>query len=270
MAKQMTGVDYGLAGLTSGSQASSTKNSARWHNIDQLALSLYPWLRDNVVYFEDDFLGVLNGDYWTVSSDTGGTNFAWAAGAGGIVSGTAHTDANDGVGIRFNKASFSGDKNAGMEIVWSVELVSTTSRLDMGFTDAITDCKDNIINDIDTPTTTNGAGDCAIFAIDTSQTLITAALVGTDSGGATTKTVLSPTFSPTAGVTNRYKTRIQLYGNNAWCGVWNSSGALLGSAYLSDAIEGGTAIFPFFTYTTVSGAAREAQIDVVRIWQDRG
>jgi hypothetical protein len=266
MARVPTAKEYGLSTYPSG-----TRQATKLHNADEIALALFPTMRQNVFYWEDDFGGVLDTtSHWTVSTDTTGTDFAWSAGQNGFIKGTTHTDSGDGTGIRYKNAILSGDKNAGCEFRFSIDTVGTTVRIDMGLTDAITDVKDSIINDIDTPTTTNGAGDCAILAIDTSQTLKTFALVGTNSGAGTTKTTLSPTFSPTASLTTWYVARIQLVGNNAWGFIWDANGVSQGSAYLASALEGGTALFPYFNVTTVTTAAKNAQLDYVKIWQDRG
>ena len=265
MARVPTAKEYGLSTYPSG-----TRQATKLHNVDELALALYPTLRQNVFYFEDDFAGTLNTNFWTTTEDTSGTAFRWVAGQNGLIQATTHTDSGDGVGLRYNNATFSGDKNAGMEVIWSVDVVGTTLMLEMGFSSVITTLPNSCLNDIDTPSVTNGMADGAIFGLDTSQTLVTAALVGIRSGGGSTqKTVLSPVFSPTAGLTTFYTTRIQLVGNHAYCYVWDANGVLKGSAYLASAIEGGTAIIPYVNVTTVTTAAKNMNIDVIRLWQDR-
>lgn len=267
MARLITATDYGLQ-----QYIKSTKGLRRVHDYAALGGMLFPSLRQNVFYFEDDFSGTLNGDYWTSSVDTTGTDYAWAAGQNGLLKGITHTDSGDGAGLRFKNAVFSGDLNAGMEVRMKIDNV-TAVVYDLGFADALTDVKDTGLGDIDTPTTANGIGDCAIVGLDTSQTLKKAALVGTNSGAGTTKSLLylrETTTGWAATADTFFTVRVQLQGNNAWAMVFDENqNIVVEPTYLASALEGGTAVFPYLTASTLTTAAKNVYVDYATVWQDR-
>ena len=140
-----------------------------------------------------------------------------------------------------------------------------------------TAASNSAINDIDTPTITNGAADVALVGMDTSQTLITMAFItdGSTSNMNTTKTNLG-TRTPTNAT---YMTvRVQLAGpaatNAASCWVLDENGAIVENAShgaaLASQIEGATLIHPrFFIEPVTTPAARTVDIDYWRVWQNR-
>src|SRR3990167_3205798 len=177
-------------------------------------------------FFLDDFEGVtLDDKKWTVAGDDGTTSFViHAAGstiAGSILKGDTSTDDNEGISI-YGHATLSGDKNAGMAVRWRSSVVDATY-MEMGLTDPLSDYTLPAINDIDTPSITNGAVTVAVLARDASQTLTTAALVMDGDGTYVTTKVNVGTWAPTAN--NWYTTIVQLQGDTAMLWVYDTNTA---------------------------------------------
>ncbi|MBK7330666.1 MAG: hypothetical protein IPI85_16785 [Dehalococcoidia bacterium] len=147
----------------------------------------------------DDFEGdTLNTFLWAVDGDTGPTSFAIpAAGstvAASIIRGDTSTDDNEGISI-YGHATLCGDKNAGMAVRWRSSVVALTYQ-ELGFTDPLSDYTLPAINDIDTPTITNGALTVAVQARDASQTLTSMALILDGDATYATSKVNHGTFTP--------------------------------------------------------------------------
>ena len=235
--------------------------------------AMYPWLRSNVVYVEDDFIeDTISSTRWNLAADATATTFAWSSGAGGRIAGATGTTDNGYHAIN-GDVIWSGDKNAGMAIRFQISAV-TAFTFELGFTDALTSEVLPAVTDVDTPATGNGATDVAVIHLDTDQTLQTAAFVAESTGSAyAAQKVNLGTWTPTAA--KWYTAIVQLSGDNAFCAVYNTDVA--GSPVLqantakglSLALEGGTLVRPHFLIGTRSTADKATLIDFIRVWQDR-
>lgn len=209
---------------------------------------------------------------FNVSKDTNATNFAVLAGPGGTLRGVAATTNGEGCGV-LGTAVLAGNQNVGMEVRMRLSYV-TNMQWEIGFTNAsITDVKDPIINNLDTPTIANGSTDACFVAVNTGATLQTAALVGrTSAAGTTTKQNIG-TWAPT--VNQYFVVRIQLYAGTdcaAIATIWDGNGSdplLIGQFGLAVAIAGATAIMPYINVTRVATSNINADVDYLSYWQDR-
>jgi hypothetical protein len=274
MARNINGSDYG--------RFSNTGPSARANNFDRIAApralmaALYPYMYQDTVFVFDDFTGDTFDTFkWAMDGDTGTTNFAPLAEgstvANGVIAGATSTDDNEAVSIR-GMAVWQGDKNCGMEIRWRVVTHPADEVFfEMGFTDPLTDYTLPAINDIDTPTITNGAVTVAVLAMDPDQTLKTAAFVTDGDATYATAKVNVGTFTPTAA--NWYTTRIQLIGDTGICSVFDSNTpsarSLISEVSAVTKIEGGTLVQPWAIFGNRGTTGFAPQIDYIAVWQDR-
>lgn len=231
--------------------------------------AMYPWLRSNVVYMEDDFLDdTISSVAHNLSADATATTFVWAAAASGTVQGSTGTTDN-GYHALNGDVIWLGDKNCGMEARFKLDVVTGFS-IEVGFTDALTDETLPAVTDVDTPATGNGATDVAVIHIDTDQTLATAAFVSESTGSTyAAQKVNLGTWVPTAAVYYTY--RVQLAGDNAYCAIFDANGNLVPSTNksLSLALEGGTLVRPHILIGTRNTTAKVTDLDLIRVWQDR-
>lgn len=267
MARLKGGADYGNFKDPSG------RGQIERFSPEGVFMALYPWLRDGVVYIEDDFLeDTISGTKWNLAVD-GGTTFAWSVGKNGIIRGATGAADNDAMAIN-GDITWYGDNNCGMEARWLAPAAVVNFSWELGWTDALDDETLPAVTDIDTPATGNGAVDTAVLHMDTDQTLQTTALVSesTTTGFAAQK-VLVGTFKPT--LSTWYKMRVQLNGNNVFCKIYDDTvpaqpvlvpGSEVG---LQSAIEGGTAVRPHLYFRTRTTETRQIDIDYIRCWQDR-
>lgn len=238
-----------------------------------LAQFLYPFAFRNVVFAFDDFLGpALNTHLWTAANSANGTAFDPPATqlASGVARGVSGAFASDTITLR-SDAIWLGDQNCGMELKWKIDNI-TSLQMEIGFNDPLTTETSTAINDIDTPTITNGAVDVALVGMDTGQTLTTLAFItdGSTANMNTTKTNLG-TRSPTNA---QYQhVRVQLSGDTAKCLVLDNNQALQESAQhgdvLASRIEGGTLVAARICYESLTTSARTVDVDWWAIWQDR-
>lgn len=224
-------------------------------------------------FFFDDFEGdTINLDNWTVDGDSGTTSFAIAAtntvARSTIVANTASDD-NEFVTI-YGHCNWSGDKNCGAAIRWMLPDVTDVA-FEFGFSDPLSDYTLPAINDIDTPTITNGAINVAVVAFDTDQTLTTCALV-TD-GDSTYATQKANLFTPV--INTWYTTIIQIDGDDVFTVTYNTdtpSAPVLVSASdksIVSAFEGGTLAEFRFTCGNRTTDGLLPEIDFIALWQER-
>jgi hypothetical protein len=267
MARPLNSADYGA----------KTK-AAHPRGIEQFSpegvfAALHPWLREGVVYIEDDFIeDTISSTRWNLSADGTATTYAWSSGLGGRLAGATGTTDNGYHAIN-GDVIWSGDKNAGCEIRWQVDVVTGFS-FEFGFTDALADETLPAVTDVDTPATGNGATDVAVIHLDTDQTLTTAAFVSESTGSTfACQKVNIGTFTPTAA--KWYRMRVQLNGNNASYKIWYDEDAqnpyliASGEGSLTSALEGGTLVRPHFLIGTRNTTDKASLIDYIRVWQDR-
>ena len=259
---------------TSGSIFDSRALANKIHNPDFLSLYLSRLSFGDKRFLFDDFEGdTINLDNWIVNGDSGTTVFAMTAtntlGESSITADTS-TDDNEFITI-YGHCNWLGDKNAGMAIRWQTDTIALTC-FEYGWCDPLTDYTLPAINDIDTPTITNGAVTLAVLAFDAAQTLATAALV-MDGDGTYATTSVDTGWLPT--INKWYTTIIQLAGDSVWTATWDTNDAanpvLQAGTVISrtGVVEGGTLVEPRFTFGNRTSNDATPRIDFIACWQDR-
>jgi hypothetical protein len=250
-----------------------------------LAQFLYPATWRDVVFVFDDFIGGSNQEpaaadwnegFW-LAEGTNGTEFAPAGTqlTNGVCQGVTENVAGDEQTIR-TQLLWTGDQDCGCEVRWKIDN-NTSIQYEIGFTDALSASSASAINDIDTPTVTNGAADVALVGQDTGQTLATAAFItdGSTTNMNTTKTNLG-TRTPTNAIYITY--RIQLTAvssavavSNAY--VMDANGTITEEAghggTLASQIKGSILLQQWNYFEPLTTSARTIDIDYIGIWQDR-
>jgi len=259
---------------TSGSIFDSRNLASRIHNPDFLSLYLSQLSFADKRFYKDDFEGdALNGDLWVTTGDTGTTVFAMQAtnvSGESIIQADSATDDNEFVSF-YGHCNLSGDKNAGMAIRWRTDTIALTC-FEFGFSDPLSDYTLPAINDIDTPSITNGAITVAVLAFDAAQTLDTFALV-MDGNTTYATTSVDTGWLPT--VDQWYTTIIQLQGDSVWTATWNTNDAAnpvlqLGTNISrAGVVEGGTLVEPRFTFGNRTSNDVTVDLDFVACWSDR-
>ena len=248
-----------------------------------LAKFLFPVQWRDTVFVFDDFTGAaLNTHLWTAAKiASNGTDFDPPATqlVNGVCQGVTGAVAGDHVNLR-SDAVWLGDNNAGLEIRWKID-DNTSVQWEMGFTDPLTGytaTASSIINDIDTPTITNGATDVALVGQDTGQTLTTMAFItdGSTTNMNTTKTNLG-TRTPTNAT--YMVVRVQLAQTASAVAaahgyVLDENDAILeeaqhGSA-LANQIKGNVLLESRIYWEALTTSARTVDLDYIAIWADRG
>lgn len=242
---------------------------------------LYPFAWRDVVFIFDDFLGggdieinVTNFDegLWVSDTSANGTEFEVPSTglSGGTAQGVTGAFADDTVEI-WGDNIWLGDNRAGLELRYQVNNIDNI-QWEAGFNDPLSDEKLTAVNNIDTPTITNGAADVALIAQDTGATLKTMAFItdGSTSNMNTTKTDLGTRVA----VNNTYQgIRVQLDGNTSFGFVVDANSAIQESvshgAIIGSQIEGGVLVRPRFLMEALTTSARTINIDYLAVWQDR-
>lgn len=261
MATIPNGYDFGRALIESEMRILKGAGTPRGRNIQSYMNSPFS------AFIKDDFVSdTLNTFLWTVDGDTGTTPFAVpAAGStvqGGTMAGSTATDDNEFISI-YGHAIHSGDRNAGMLCTWEVDVV-TDLCLEIGLCDPLTDYTLPAVNDIDTPSITNGAVTLAMLAMDTDQTLTTATLLmDGDATYATSKVDPATAWSPTAAT--KYTTIVQASGDNVWLAILGPQYQTLVECKGVAAFEGGTLVQPRVTFGNRAAASAKAPI-LYRLW----
>lgn len=268
-----TGADYGrmLAGMTA-----HPLSFNRILNPAVLRGLLYPNAFQGTRFYVDDFEGVtLDAGKWTVAGDTGTTNFVVPAEGStvghSIIKGDTSTDDNEAIAI-YGHANWSGDKNCGMAVRWRSSVIALTFS-EMGFTDPLSDYTLPAINDIDTPTITNGAVTVAVQARDAAQTLTSTALITDGDSTYATAKVNHGTFIPS--INNFYTSIIQLNGDTVESWIYDSNvpgaPALVAGGFASAplVVEGATLLQPWFIFGNRTSNSASVDLDYIAVWQDR-
>ncbi len=250
-----------------------------------LAQYLYPSAWRDVVFFFDDFIGGSNQEPgasdWNesvlIAAGTNGTAFVPASTqlTNGIVQGITNNVAGDEQTLRTDLI-WTGDQNCGMEIRFKVDNV-TSLQHEIGFTDALSGVAASAINNIATPTVTNGFEDGALIGGDTGASTTTLRFI-TD--GSTTNMNTTGTNLGTRAISNAtYITyRVQLSSassavaaSNAY--VLQENKTILESAahggVLASQIKGSILMQLWIYFEPLTTAARTIDIDYLAIWQDR-
>lgn len=266
---------YGTFNMERGGTLFDSRNlAAKIHNPDFLSLFLSRLSFFDKRFLLDDFEGdTINLDNWIVTGDTGTTSFAVQAtntSAESIITADTAGDDNEFVAI-YGHCNWKGDKNCGMAVRWKLDDV-TDIALEFGFSDPLSDYTLPAIDDIDTPTITNGAVTVAVVAMDTDQTLKTAALIlDGDSTYATSKSNLG-TWAPTAS--QWYTTVIQCVGDTVFTATYNTTDPAApvlqaGTNVSASGFEGGTLVEPRFSVGNRTTDGGLPAIDFIAVWQNR-
>lgn len=265
MARVPNAADYGLWLIESGMNPRKRAGGIRNAQLSNMRANGFI----NMIWdeFNSDTLNTFN---WTVDGDTGTTALAVPAAAsaqaGGVLTGTTATDDNEAISI-YGHPIWSGDLNCGMLVTAKFDDVENFF-FETGFTDPLTDYTLPAINDIDTPTITNGGSTVATLTMDTDQTLVTATFITDgDATYATAATAPSTAWSPTADT--YFTAIIQLIGNTAVCAVLDANYNKVFQVS-KIGVEGGTLVQPWFIVG--NRAASEATVPTLRrlaVWGDK-
>ena len=228
----------------------------------------------DVVYDFDDFLNAVDDAeitdrYPAVVTGTDGSIDAVTTG----ISGEATIDVGDGAtsgdneygGWPLGNLQYKGDLNAFVVARIKIGPAIATSKVEFGFTDAITGDA-GAVNVLATPTAT--ADDCAVWVYDTDDTATWQAF-GVKGGGTPLKDENAAIVAP---VTDTYQTLgVFLEGDNAIFKQWNANGDAIGASVgIVNAIEGGTAIAPWlFVQNRATTLDRYVTVDWVAKGQRR-
>lgn len=224
----------------------------------------------NLVVWDDDFLGdTIRGDatspgiYEVVTGVDGAINIL-----ADQPNGIAEIRASDGnganaeyCGVSLPELAFKGDNYCGMAARIAIDAI-TTVKVEVGFTDVTTDA--GFVNSLsgNTFTANNATG----WIIDTNDTSYWQA-VGVKDTSAATK--IEPSISPTAATFEWLIVIIEgdyakFYRLNA------DSGQTYESAWMTNAIEGGTQVSPWLFVQLRTGTIdRNVQLDRLLVWGNR-
>ena len=231
------------------------------------------WMRDlfalnafDITKWEDNFLGdALRGEYSAVSTGGGDASHDKLAGS---LNGESTLDVGDGGTSSDNEygglplgLEWAGDNNAIFCCRLKLSAI-TTVKVEVGFTDALADA--GAVNVLATPSFT--ATDCAVWVFDTDDTA-TWQGVGAKAGTAPTKIEDSDIAAPVAGT---YQTMIvQLQGDAArFIQLDANHGLIYESAWVANAIEGGTKVTPWvFVQNRTGSIDRLVTMDYFNCYQ---
>lgn len=227
---------------------------------------LAPFARQDFIYIEDDFTrDTLDGTMWDLGTDAGSTAFAAGTLVGGTIRGATEAASGDYILVKSAYAGATADKYPGCEIREKRDVVTAT-KWEFGFSDPLTDDTLPALNDIDTPSITNGATDVAAFGQDTAQTLTTPAFYADGTTGAASKVDLATDHTPVAATYERML--VQILGPNLSGAVWNND-FVNGRYTLGQGPDTAIAIRPHFIVGTLAAAAITVDVDYIRYWHER-
>ena len=245
----------------------------------ELARFLYPLAHRSVIYVHDHFIGGNNQEpgasdwnegIWQAGNSANGTAFAPPSTQllGGVCQGVTGAIAEDTAAV-FTALTWAGDNRCGMEVRLKPDDIDNQS-WELGFNNSISDAKEPIIDDIDSPSYDDG-DDLALVGQQTGATLTTMAFV-TD--GSTSNMNATKTDLGTRTMTNAtYMTvRVQLDGNTSFAYLFDENGGLteeaVHGALIGSQIEGGTLLQSRLLWEANTTSAVTIDIDYWDIWQD--
>jgi hypothetical protein len=225
---------------------------------------LLPFARQDFIYIEDDFgSDTLNGVLWDLGTDAGSTAFAAGALENGTIRGATQNSSGDYILIKGSRVMFDAARNPGAEIRWKSDVV-VTYKQEFGFSDALTDDTLPALNDIDTPSITNGATDGVFIGRDTAQTLTTCALYAGGTTDTFAKDAFLATQIPTADTYTRYL--VQCGANKGWGIIDNE---MQNRSELAVGPDTAVLMKPHFIIGTLDTVAITVDIDYIRVWAER-
>lgn len=224
---------------------------------------LLPFAKQDYIYVFDDFdADTLDDTRWELGTDAGSTAFAWQGLSGGVVTGATENTTNDYILIK-GELIWDSAKNCGTEIRLKRDSI-VTYKDEFGFSDPLTDDTLPALNDIDTPSITNGATDVAVICRDTSQTLTTYALVADGTTGAAASASFDTGLVPAAAT--YYRMMVQTAPNKSFGVFDNVYGR---GVSVNQGPDSGTLVRPHYIVGTLANAVITVDIDYFAIWQER-
>lgn len=235
--------------------------------------------RDRVEYFFDfgDWGDAAN---FTMAQTQTSTNFTVIDGAGGTLAGTTANTTTANISAIY-KTRVLGNANPDVEFRWKVSTIAATYIVETGFVDAAPATGASFVTDIDTAgaTAASWAGtNGTILGIWTNQTHANFAFasIGSFTGQTVTTTLLTTSNSPiTAAAADTYVTcRVLLLTDPDETGKTKAyawiNGKLVGRhALAAGAVNGQSALYPWFYFQNPSATGRVATLDYMRIAHDR-
>ena len=228
----------------------------------------------DLTVWDDDFLGdIIRGDatspgIYEVVTGVDGAIAILANQTNGVAEIRASDGAGGGdeyCGLSLPELSYLGDNYCGIAARIAIDAI-TSVKVEVGFNDVTTDA--GMVDVLATPTKTGGAGDGCVWIIDTSDTGNSGNWQGVGFKANTPPTKVEPSMAPTAG-TFEWMIVI-LEGDNAkFIRLDQHANKTFESAWMDDAIEGGTKICPWVFVQERSGNDRNVQLDRLIVWGNR-
>lgn len=232
-------------------------------NSQRLA-AFIPLMLADYVYIKDDFLSdTLDGTNWDLGTDGGSTAFAAGTLVNGNIRGATENASGDYILIKHARVMWDAGKNCGATIKFKHDAI-VTQKYEFAFSDALTDDTLPALNDIDTPSITNGATDVVGIGCDTGQTITTPRLytIGTTDTTAAKGAVALPALAAAT-----YSTYTLQCGTRSGYGIVDNNLAYADS--LAQGPDAAVLMKPHYVVGTLDNAVVTCDIDYIAIWQER-
>ncbi len=264
---------------------------ARGYDLTDYQLSranLYNPLRDFLKHYAKrdrvskfwDFDSFSDTADFTLAQTQTSTNFTVVDGLGGVVSGTTASVTTASISM-IGKTRWNGNNNCMFEARFKVDTVASTFIIEAGLVNAAPATGASVVADIDTPSFFTTATNVAMFGIWNNQTHTSIAFASV--GSFTSQTVASTLITAasatfTTPVADTYITarilllstvtgRSKMYG---WVnGILRASHVGLLTGAEMGAVNGQSAIYPWFYLQTVAAAVKVPTLDYLWMSQDR-
>ena len=223
--------------------------------------------------FEEDTINAA----WTTSVTAGGGPTAFAANAQrtGAVRGATGTTDNDVTTIHYDHAMLDAGDNPFMIIRFKAPANVSDFAFEVGFSDPPTNANVQNIDDIDTPSLLAGTTEAVVVAMDTDQTLKTAALVGVGTNSTIAKTNIWTTnggstgWTPTASKWIEMVIGVRQY--EGYATIWDNGVAVAqGTTWrVAAGPESGVLVRPYALFMTRSTTTKQIDIDFIGFGSER-
>lgn len=222
-----------------------------------------PW---DYHYDVHDFTQAIQTAEWTaVNAGTAPTDFAYNAQRNGALRGATGTTADNVIALHKAQTYFDADDNPFMIVRWLAPAAVTSFVFEIGFSDPKSTEAAVSVTDIDTPTVGNGVTDGVFVALDTAQTLTTAALVSVGTTDAAAKSDIG-TYTPT--VDTWQVTLIGVKANKAFCSIFND-GSHVGRFSLASGPDGAVLMRPSLVFKTLNTTTKQIDVDLIVLGSER-
>lgn len=220
----------------------------------------------------DDFDGTINAVYWTLTNTGAGSAApvynAQAGGAARFVTGGG----NPGVSVAYGpNAQFISDDNPYMGVRFKAPAAVTNFCMEIGFANVRTTPTTQSVSDIDVVTVGNGLTDGAVLAMDTSQTLQTAALVGVGTGTAVSAVGGNSLWTPTVSKWHEVHIHVRVAG----CYVTivdsvngTNGGKVVFRGFVASGPDTAKLMFPYLFFKDF-GTSKTVDVDLVVLATER-